>query len=136
MQEYNRGVRKFILIAAGALLAACSSDIQNSSAVRAGVLDYLTANQSRIGLDPNSMQIDVTSISFQQDEARAAVSFRPKAGGDTGGPMMINYVLDRKGNKWVVRGKTESGASPHGGDATGAPPQPLPPGHPSLGSKQ
>jgi hypothetical protein len=122
-------VRTSLLVAGLALLCACSRDIQNADAVRAGVLDYLTANQSRIGLDPNSMQIDVTSVSFQKDEARAAVAFRPKQGGDGGAPMMINYVLDRKGNKWVVRGRTESGANPHGGSSTA--PQ-LPPGHPSA----
>ena len=134
-------MRKLLLIAAALLLGACSRDIQNSDAVRAGVLDYLKSNQSRIGLDPNGMQIDVTSVSFQKDEARATVAFRPKAGGDTAGPMMINYVLDRKGGKWVVRGRTENGANPHGGGAVpgsapeGAPApggQALPPGHPSA----
>jgi hypothetical protein len=151
MQEYNRGVRKTLLIAAAALLSACSRDIQNSDAVRAGVLEYLTSNQSRIGLDPNAMQVDVTSVSFQKDEARATVAFRAKGGGDSGA-MMINYVLDRKGNKWVVKGRTENGVNPHGAGAlpqaapelppghpsTGAAPdgKQLPPGHPPVGSKQ
>ena len=130
MQEYNRGVRKTLLLAGVALLAACSKDIQNAAAVRTGVIDYLTSNQSKIGLNPDAMQIDVTSVSFQKDEARATVAFRAKNGADTGGPMMINYVLDRKGDKWVVRGRTENGASPHGGEAT---PQ-VPPGHPSTGA--
>ena len=137
MQEYNRDVRKSLLVGAAVLLSACSRDIQNSDAVKAGVIDYLKTNQSRIGLDPNGMNIDVTSVSFQQSEARATVAFRAKAGGD-GTPMMINYVLDKKGDKWVVRGRTENGVSPHGaapadGSAPGAAPQ-LPPGHPSTGS--
>jgi hypothetical protein len=170
MQEYNRGVRNFFpkiaLIGAALVLGACSKDIQNNDAVKAGVIEYLSSNQSRIGLDPNAMQIDVTSVSFQKDEARATVAFRPKAGDAGGGPMMINYVLDRKANKWVVRGRTESGASPHGAGgmppamppgmpsgtpsetpqmppghpATGTPApsegKPLPPGHPSIGTKQ
>jgi len=136
MQEYNRDVRKTFLIAAAVLLGACSRDIQNADAVKAGVIDYLKSNQSRIGLDPNAMQIDVTSVSFQRDEARAAVAFRAKGGGGDGQPMMINYVLDKKGGKWVVRGRTETGVNPHGGGAEPAPgasgaPE-LPPGHPST----
>ena len=122
-------MRKTLLIAAGVLLIACGRDIQNAGAIRAGVLDYLKANESKIGLNPDAMQIDVTSVSFQGGtEARATVAFRAKGGGDTGGPMMINYVLDRKGNKWVVRGRTENGTNPHGAEAM---PQ-LPPGHPST----
>jgi hypothetical protein len=123
-------VRITFLIAAIALMSACSRDIQNADAVRAGVVDYLAANKDRIGLDPNLMQIDVTSVSFQKDQARATVAFRPKAGGE-GGPMMMGYVLDRKGNKWVVKGRTENGTNPHGSDPAGAPQ--LPPGHPSTG---
>ena len=159
-------MRKLLLIAAALVLGACSRDIQNADAVRAGVIDYLKTNQSKIGLNPDGMQIDVTSVSFQKDEARATVSFRPKSGDVGGGPMMINYVLDKKGDKWVVRGRSESGVNPHG--ASGMPPggmppggmppgmpsvpempqghpsttpspeggQPLPPGHPSVGTKQ
>jgi hypothetical protein len=118
------------MVAALGLLCGCSRDIQNADAVRAGVVDYLTTNQSRIGIDPNAMQIDVTSVSFQKDEARASVAFRAKQGGDGGAPMMFNYTLDRKGNKWVVRPGAQTGANPHGGDATGSPQ--LPPGHPST----
>ena len=133
-------MQKFFLIAAPALLCAllcaCSRDIQNSDAVRAGVIEYLTSNQSKIGLDPNLMQIDVTTVSFQKDQARATVAFRPKQGGDGAAPMMMGYALDRKGNKWVVRGRLENGMNPHGADPNAAPQGQLPPGHPPVGSKQ
>jgi len=129
-------VRKTLPAVAAVLLCACSRDIQNSDAVRAGVVDYLTTNQSSIGIDPNMMQIDVTSVSFEKDSARATVAFRVKSGADTGQPpIMVTYNLNRKANKWVVRGKAESGASPHGAGL----PEPggdLPPGHPPVGTKQ
>jgi len=48
--------------------------------------------------------------------------------------MMMNYTLDRKGGKWVVRGRTENGVNPHG--ATAPPTGTLPPNHPPIGSKQ
>jgi len=57
--------------------------------------------------------------------------------------MQIPYVLDKKGAKWVVRGRSDGGSNPHGAGAMppASPPgmetpQPLPPGHPPVGSKQ
>jgi hypothetical protein len=127
------------LIAAVMLLTGCARDIQNTEAVRQSVVDYLKARTAQTGLDINLMQVDITSVSFERDQARANVSFRPKTGGDGGG-MQMSYVLDRKGGKWVVRGRADSGSNPHG---TGSPmtapqatPQPLPPGHPPVEPKQ
>jgi hypothetical protein len=150
--EYNREVRKFTLIAAVMLLAGCARDIQNTEAVRQGVIDYLKARMAQTGLDVNLMQVDITSVSFERDQARANVYFRPKTGdGGGGGGMQMSYVLDRKGAKWVVRGRADSSANPHGTPAGPGgsmetpqlppirPPgadQPLPPGHPPVGSKQ
>jgi hypothetical protein len=132
-------VRKLTLIAAVMLLTGCARDIQNTEAVRQSVVDYLKARTAQTGLDMNLMQVDITSVSFERDQARANVSFRPKTG-DGGGGMQMSYVLDRKGGKWVVRGRADSGANPHG---TGSPmtapqatPQPLPPGHPPVEPKQ
>jgi hypothetical protein len=143
-----------MLIAAALILAACSKDIQNTDAVKLGVIDYLRARMAQTGLNVDSLQVEVTSVAFQKDEVRATVSIRPKTG-DSGAPMMMNYVLDRKGNKWVVRGRTENGVNPHGkvapGDGSGMPPghpanggEPsgmppsgkLPPGHPPIGSQK
>lgn len=121
-------------------VAACSRDIQNSEAVRQSVVEYLQTRTTQTGLNVNLLQVDVTSISFERDQARATVAIRPKAGG---GPMMMNYVLDRKGSKWVVRPGANTGANPHGaGEGTTMPPPggmvppsgTLPPGHPSIGT--
>ena len=92
-----------LLIGAVALLAGCSKDIQNSDAVKQSVVDYLKARTAETGLNMDLMQVDVTAVSFDKDQARATVYFRPKSSPDAGG-MAMNYVLDRKGAKWVVRG--------------------------------
>jgi hypothetical protein len=138
-------VKRLAPVTAVILLAACSRDIQNTDAVKQSVIEYLRARTSQTGLNVDMMQVDVTSVSFQKDEAQATLYFRPKAGGGQGG-MQIPYTLERKGNKWVVRGRTENGANPHGAGGMpsmplteppgGAPPGQLPPGHPSVGSKQ
>jgi hypothetical protein len=142
----------FLLIAL--LTISCSRDIQNTDAVKQGVTEYLKASQAKTGLNLDAMQIEVRSVSFERDQARANVYISPK-GIQTGG-MQLTYVLARTGNKWVVRGRTESGANPHGasqmdqgspGQALppghpqvppggGQPPDALPPGHPPVGSKQ
>jgi hypothetical protein len=147
-------VRKYTIAVVAMLLAACSKDIQNSEAVKQGVIDYLQARKSQTGLDMSLMQVDVVSVSFEKDQARATLMFRPKSAPDAGG-MQLPYTLKRKGNKWEVEPHSEGGANPHGGAAGGGGgslppnhpalpegmPQPseggaLPPGHPPVGSKQ
>lgn len=151
-QGYNQDVRKLIVVAAALVAISCSKDIQNSEAVKQGVMEYLQANKEKTGLNIDAMQVDVRQVSFQRDEAHAGVMITPK--GIPGGGMQLTYVLTRSGNKWVVKGRTESGANPHGGGEMqqqlpqGLPPnhpsvpdggQPgakqLPPGHPSVGTK-
>jgi len=114
-------------------LASCSKDIQNQEAVRQGVLDYLQQRSKEIGIDMNAMDVKVTSVSFEKDTARAAISFVPKGLPSNAG-MSMDYVLDRKGDKWVVRGRQSEPTSPHGGALPGgSAPQQMPPGHPGVG---
>lgn len=139
------------MVAAALVAISCSKDIQNSDAVKQGVMDYLRSNQAKTGLNVEAMQVEVRQVSFQKDEARAGVMITPK--GIPGGGMQMNYVLTRNGNKWVVKGRQENGANPHGGDMqqqmppnhpsvpSATPqepgsPQQLPPGHPAVGTKK
>ena len=130
-----------------ALLAGCKRGVQNEQAVRQAVIDYLATRNFNVA----SMQVDVTSVTFRQNEADAAVSFRPK--GSTGAPgMTMNYKLEMKGDRWVVKGKAEAGGMPHStapgamphgampGDAGAAMPHDamgqMPPGHPPVGGQK
>jgi hypothetical protein len=150
MDRYNRFVNKLfpmpaaVTLAALVLLAACAKDIQNPEAVRQGVVDYLKSRSSEIGINMDNIDVKVTNVSFEKDVARASVSFSAKGGPPNGG-MSMSYVLDRKGDKWAVRGRQTNTANPHGaGQALpGAPPgssgEPapggqLPPGHPPAGN--
>jgi hypothetical protein len=124
-------------------LAGCNRDIRNESAVRQGVLDYLS---SRPNLNIASMDVGVTSVVFRRDEADATVSFSAKGSNGAGG-MTMHYLLERKGGRWAVKSRADSGQNPHGGgmganphgggmglpDAGGgAPAGALPPGHPAV----
>ena len=126
---------------AAILIAGCSHSIDNKDAVRQGVIDYLNKRREQTGLDMGLMNVTVSNVAFQKNEATATVSFQPKSGGMQG--MSMNYVLERRGDKWVVKGRKESGMNPHGAQGMqgmpgqGMPPAgqsgALPPGHPPTG---
>lgn len=121
-------VKLTVCLLVGALvLGGCGRNIQNSEAVRLGVLDYLNQRKAQTGLDITSMDIAVLSVSFESNQAHATVSFRPK-GASSG--MTMNYTLDRRGDRWVVSGRGDSGSHPHGAEMQGG----LPPGHPPTGA--
>ena len=132
MLGYNSSVKtgRLILFVLLGVLSACNKAPQTKEAVKQGVVEHLGKGS---GLDLNLMDVDVVSVSFNGDQARATVNFRPKSSPDQG--MQMNYTLESKGNKWVVQKKAGAGSSPHG-DATVAPPTSpsgdLPPGHPPV----
>ena len=122
------------LLAMTLLLAACArKNIENQDAIRQAVIEYLNSRQAQTGLDMSTMDVNVTAMAFERDTARATVEFRVK-GGDAG--MQLNYTLDRKGDKWVVQARQDTGqghgvVQPPGETGSSAPGQ-LPPGHPSI----
>ncbi len=117
-------------------MAGCNRSVENPEAVRTAILDYLSSQK---GLNVAAMQVDVTALTFRQNEADATVSFRPK-GTSGGSGMTFSYTLEKKGNGWVVKGKTESGGTPHGaagqmpGGMPGAAPGAMPSDHPDMGA--
>jgi hypothetical protein len=125
-------------LAAFVLLAACHKDIQTTDAVQRGVMTYLS---TKAGLSASSMDVSVTSVSFRQNEAEATVHFQARGSNDASSGITMKYVLERKGNEWVVKGRagaSSRGANPHGnGGGMGMMPPPsgtpaLPPGHPAI----
>jgi hypothetical protein len=119
------------MLASVLFLSGCSKPPSNKDAVQQGLMEYL---KTRAGISIDTMDVNVTSVTFRGEEADATVTFSPKGSKDHTGAMNMNYVLENKGGKWVVKGR--SGTSQHGGDAPGMPkempktiPQ-MPPGHP------
>ena len=136
-----------LVVAIAVFAVGCGRDINNKDAVRKGVVEYLNKRSGQTGLDLNNMNLEVTSVSFQKNEAHATVSFKPK-GTEASSGMSMNYVLERQGDQWVVKGRQESGLNPHGGNpgmtapgmggTQAAPVQPgaagqMPPNHPPVG---
>ena len=63
-----------------------------------------------------SMNVEVTSVQFNGNQADATVSFYPK-GGNAAQGMTMRYQLEQKDGRWMVMGRKDAGASPHGGAA-------------------
>jgi hypothetical protein len=138
------------ILVAGALglslllsLVGCKRDIQNTDAVRQGVLAYLSKRSDLL-----SMDVSVTNVIYRDNEATATVHLQAKGSSAPGSGMDMRYVLERKGNNWVVKGRAGGeahgqgmaappGAPPDGSPGSiGAMPQTLPPGHPAIPNKK
>ena len=93
----------------------------------------------------SQLDVDVADVQFKDNEATAKVSIKPKSSPEQG--MSMSYNLERRGDKWLVKGR---GAG-HGGGAMGgmgggmgsapATPPPagggeLPSGHPPVNAEK
>jgi hypothetical protein len=117
------------------MLGGCKRNIQNSDAVKQGVMTYLAKRADLV-----SMDVKVTSVDYQKDQAIAVVHFQAKGDTVAGTGLSMRYVLQREGDQWVVKRKATEGhgtaAMPQegSGGSIGAMPQTMPPGHPTVDS--
>lgn len=127
------------------VLSGCKHDIQNDEAVQKGVQAYLAKRSDLLAMD-----VKVSSVSYHDNQATATVHFQAKGTSAPGSGMDMQYILERQGNQWVVKGRAGSDAhgsqgapqgAPQGtapatppGGSIGAMPQTLPPGHPPVSS--
>jgi len=124
---YNGNVIRFavILLAFNLLLTfGCKRAGDNKQAVHDSVVQHLAKNAA---LDVNQLDIDVTDVKFNGNEAVAAVSIKPKSAPQQG--MNMTYTLERRGEKWEVKGRGAghagmgAGSGPMGGPPAGAVPE-------------
>ena len=128
-------------------LAGCGKNIDNKEAVKAAIVKRV----AKTGFDVNAMQVDVTQVSFHDQDAVATVAFVPKGGGGAQSGVTFKYNLHREKDEWVATGLAQGGSNmaAHTGGlpAAGgmetpvAPPvgdsgKPLPAGHPPIGKQQ
>ena len=108
----------------GALVVTgCAKNIDNKEAVQDGVRKGV----AKRGIDPNQMDVNVTSVQFHGNTADATVSFAAK-GQPAGGGVTVNYELERVKDEWVVKtraplstmGHTQGSELPGKGGSAGA----------------
>ncbi|MCX6625537.1 MAG: hypothetical protein NTY38_31650 [Acidobacteria bacterium] len=95
-------------------VVGCKKPAEDRSAIRKAVVEYLASK----GMTEKMMDIDVKNVNFRGEEADALVAFRGKGTPDATG-FQTSYTLARKGDAWVVKGRKEAGANPHGAGAAG-----------------
>jgi hypothetical protein len=123
--------RVFLAALLGALLAtsACKAKPDANEAIRAGVVKYLISLK---GLNIPNMNIKLMKVSIDGNHAHAEVEIRAK--NDSAGMMQLSYVLEKRGEEWVVLKSQPAGGNlqrPAGGEMPGA--EGMPPGHPAVG---
>lgn len=100
--------------------------MQTKEQVRSDLIEYLSA---KVGLDMKALDVDVTKVTFADNQAHAVVSFHEKNNPSIESGMVMQYTLEPKDGHWVVTGRADSQG--HGFGAT-ASDQNLPPGHPPV----
>jgi hypothetical protein len=130
---------RFIVISCLALaFGACGRSIETKEHVRNDLMEYFS---SKVGLDMNTLDVDVTKVNFVNHEAHATVSFHQKDDPSVNRGMVMQYTLAPKDGHWVVKSRADSQGRGFGNTSAdqelpdGHPPvQDLPPGHPSVDS--
>jgi hypothetical protein len=146
------------LLAALCAAGGCKKQQSDNDAVRAGIMQHLTAVGT---LNISAMEMDIRSVSINGNQAHAEVEFRPKTGGAPGAGMQVAYNLEKRDGSWTVLKTQAAGGmiqhpdpnqNPHQNqnvhssslpnfndvlNPAGAPAQgALPPGHPPVASQQ
>jgi hypothetical protein len=145
--QWHNPAMKFLFTTLALLtLAGCAKDINNKDAVKSAIMKRV----AKTGFDVSAMKVDVTQVSFHDQDAVATVAFLPN-GGPPESAVKFKYNLHRQNDEWVATGIAQgAGMAPHGGTAPGAnphaggvmggldqtPPSPsLPAGHPPIGKQ-
>jgi hypothetical protein len=141
------------------LFAGCKKQESDADAIRSGINQHLASLKT---LNLGAMDMNITNVSVQGNQAQAQVEFKPKTGAPQGAGMQVAYSLEKQNGLWVVQNTQPAGGSiqhpapgenPHM-DPT-SPPSPssgsmpnfrdlvpgggnssaLPPGHPPINSQ-
>ncbi len=131
-------MKSAVLLLAALLAAGCSKNIDTEEAVKEGIIKDIAKK-----VDVGSMDINVDSVSFSQNEADAQVSFMPK-GGARSQAITMSYVMERQGDEWRIKSRNMNAHNEEQPGQTALPPghpgvsgtlqpgTPLPPGHPQV----
>jgi hypothetical protein len=80
----------------GANNAASAPAASDRDAIAQAIQRHLSNNK---GIRMDAMDMNLTDVSINGDQAQANAEFRPKQGG---GSMLMTYFLERHGGGWIV----------------------------------
>jgi hypothetical protein len=107
----------------------CKKQESDADGIRSGINQHLASLQT---LNLGAMDMNITNVSIQGNQANAQVEFRPKGGAPDGAGMQVAYSLEKQNGLWVVQN-----SQPLGGSIQHPAPGENPPTHstsPSSGS--
>lgn len=81
------------------------------------MVNYLSAK----GFSMSTMNVELTAVQFNGQQADATVAFAPKGTSAAQGMSMV-YHLEQQDGKWTVLGRKEAGGAPHGAAGAMTPP--------------
>src|SRR5713101_8875337 len=99
----------FTLIALLALFfAGCKKQESDADAIRSGINQHLASLKT---INLAAMDMDITSVSIQGNQAQAQVEFKPKTRAPQGAGMQVAYSLQKQNGQWIVQTTTPAGGS-------------------------
>ena len=90
------------------LFAGCKKQESDADAIRSGINQHLASLKT---LNLAAMDMDITNVSIQGNQAQAQVEFRPKTGAPQGAGMQVAYSLQKENGAWVVQNTQPAGGS-------------------------
>jgi len=148
----KRATLFFTLFGLLLFIGGCKKQESDSDAIRSGINEHLASLKT---INLSAMDMSITNVSVQGNQAQAQVEFRPKTGAPPGAGMQVAYTLAKQDDKWVVQNTQPMGGMiqhpapgqnphqtttspsstqlPNFSDLVGSPSgTSLPPGHPAV----
>jgi hypothetical protein len=90
------------------LFAGCKKQESDADAIRSGINQHLTSLKT---LNLGAIDMNITNVSVQGNQAQAQVEFKPKTGTPQGTGMQVAYSLEKQNGVWVVQNTQTAGGS-------------------------
>jgi hypothetical protein len=91
-----------------AFFAGCQKQETDADGIRSGINQHLASLKT---LNLTAMDMNITNVSVQGNQAQARVEFKPKAGAPQGAGMQVAYSLEKQNGLWVVQNSQPAGGS-------------------------
>jgi hypothetical protein len=90
------------------LFAGCKKQESDADAIRSGINQHLASLKT---LNLGAMDMNITNVSIQGNQAQAQAEFKPKTGAPQGAGMQVAYSLEKQNGLWVVQNTQPAGGS-------------------------
>ena len=90
------------------LFVGCKKQESDADGIRSGINQHLASLKT---LNLGAMDMNITSVSVQGNQAQAQVEFKPKGGAPQGAGMQVAYSLEKQSGLWVVQNSQPAGGS-------------------------